>query len=414
MRSIISFVLTLSIFISSAPTVSADTVSMETKIVELQEYLARTIDSNAGTPLSDTELRTLIKTGAAWLVNAQQPNGRFRYEFFPYEDRYGGDDNIVRQTGALFALTEILRHDKTDTLHIAKTAHEAITHFERISKKGEQNGQSFRCITVNSASTKCELGATALALASIIGYVEHAPANTSEVRDLISDYRAFILAMQKRNGGFQNSYLIGRSSQSDAESPFSNGEALLALTRLYNYKSDSEVKDAIEEALAYLVEQPYDSALYLWIMAALKEVDDIDVRLQNTAYVRDFTLWRLEHGAALHNSNKNFCAYTEGLVSALSLLKDRVPQNVYDRVQREVEFGLRKNRALQVTDNDVTRAFIGTNGLEIISFTRPLRAVGGFLTGEAERSQRIDYTQHCVNAYVQMIGDVRGLSVVER
>ncbi len=148
-------------------------------------------------------------------------------------------------------------------------------------------------------------------------------------------------------------------------------------------------------------------------MAAMKEIDDIDVRLQNTAYVRDFTLWRLERGKTTRASNRNFCAYTEGLASALSVLKDRVSPDIYARILAEAEYGLRKNRALQVTDADATRAFIGTEGLVIASYVRPLRAVGGFLTGEDERSQRIDFTQHCVNAYVQMLGDVRGKSIVE-
>jgi hypothetical protein len=219
--------------------------------------------------------------------------------------------------------------------------------------------------------------------------------------------------MQKENGGLLNTYLIGRPTQSTAESPFSNGEALLALTRLYNYKADEEVKDAIEKTLPYLIAQPYDTALYLWIMAAMKEIDDIDVRLQNTPYVRDFTLWRIERAESTRTTNRNFCAYTEGIVSALSVLKDRVPADVYDRVLKEAEYGLRKNRALQITLADATRAFIGSEGLVVSSYVRPLRAVGGFLTGEDERTQRIDYTQHCVNAYLQMLADVRGKKITE-
>jgi hypothetical protein len=381
---------------------------LETTLGELREYVARQIDARSGAPLTDDEMRVAIRDGVEWLKRAQQSSGRFRYEFSPYADTYSSDDNIVRQTGALYALGEVLAHDTHDPYRVAHTAERAILHFAKISKSGEFAGTEFRCVTVNSASTKCELGATALALIGILRYVEEVPENSSSYRGLIDDYRAFILAMQKENGGFRNTFLIGRTKQSDTESPFSNGEALLALTRLYNYKSDGVVKDAIEASLAHLTKEPYDTALYLWIMAAMKEVDAIDVRLQNFSYVRDFTLWRIERGQSTRATNKNFCAYTEGIVSALSVLKDRVPSDVYDRILREAEYGLRKNRALQLTANDATRAFVDTNGLSILTATRSLRAEGGFLTGENERTQRIDYTQHCVSAYLQMLGDVRG------
>jgi hypothetical protein len=411
-----SFILSVlffsSVLMAPAAQVHAATAPLETQLAELREYVARMVDARNATPLTDDELRKVIAEGTKWLTNAQQSSGRFRYEFRPYEDTYTTDDNIVRQAGALFALTEVLKHDADDPLNLSGSAEDSIDHFDRISKEGEYNGTKFRCVTQNGASTRCELGATALVLTSILGYIEHAPEKTSRYQKQIDDYRAFILAMQKENGGFQNLYLIGRPSQSTAESPFSNGEALLALTRLYNSEKDDEAKDAIERALAYLVKLPYDTALYLWIMAAMKEIDDIDVRLQNTPYVRDFTLWRIERGASVRSTNRNFCAYTEGVVSALSVLKGRVPDTVYARVLQEAEYGLRKNRPLQLTEADATRAFVNTDGLVLKSFARPLRAVGGFLTGEDEPVERIDFTQHCVNAHLQMLTDVRGKRLV--
>lgn len=382
-------------------------VPLDTQLRELREYVARMVDAQNPSPLTDDELRTIIASGTTWLTNAQQSSGRFRYEYHPYEDLYSSDDNIVRQGGALYALTEVLKHDADDPHGLSGTAEDAIEHFDRISKESTYNGKTFRCVTKDGASTRCELGATALVLTGILGYVEFAPEKTSRYQKQIDDYRAFILAMQKENGGFQNLFLIGRPKQSDAESPFSNGEALLALTRLYNFEADAEVKDVIESVLQYLTLQPYDANLYLWIMAAMKEIDDIDVRLQNTPYVRDFTLWRIERGASTKTTDRNFCAYTEGVVSALSVLKGRIAEDVYARILREAEYGLRKNRPLQITNTDATRAFIDSDGLTIKSFTRPLRAVGGFLTAESEPTQRIDFTQHCVNANLQMLTDVR-------
>jgi hypothetical protein len=392
---------------------NAASVPLEVTLTELREYVARMVDARNPSPLTDDELRKTIALGTNWLTNAQQSSGRFRYEFHPYENMYSADDNIVRQAGALYALTEVLKHDEDDPHNLSGTAEDAIELFANISKESEYNGKKFRCVTQNGASTRCELGATALVLTGILGYVEYAPEKTSRYQKQIDDYRAFILAMQKENGGFQNLFLIGRPRQSDAESAFSNGEALLALTRFYNFEDDAEVKDALASALKYLTKQPYDANLYLWIMAAMKEIDAIDVRLQNTPFVRDFTLWRIERGASTRSTNRNFCAYTEGVVSALSVLKGRVTDDVYARIRAEAEYGLRKNRPLQITDTDMTRAFIDSKGLSVYTFVQPLRAVGGFLTDEAEPSQRIDFTQHCLNANLQMLTDVRGRKLVQ-
>ena len=148
-------------------------------------------------------------------------------------------------------------------------------------------------------------------------------------------------------------------------------------------------------------------------MAALKDVGQVDTSLTNVPYVRDFTLWRIEHGTGTHTTNRNFCAYTEGIVSALSVLKGKTPDDTYTKILHEAEYGLRKNRTLQLTEEDETRAFVRTGVLTTPSLANIKRALGGFMTGEDEPTQRIDFTQHCVSANLQMLMDVRGLPLSE-
>ncbi len=83
------------------------TVSTETKLNALQSYITRAYGTR--TPLANDELKTSINAGATWLIHAQEPNGHFRYEYLPYEGTYRVDDNMVRQTGALYALGEVRR-----------------------------------------------------------------------------------------------------------------------------------------------------------------------------------------------------------------------------------------------------------------------------------------------------------------
>ncbi len=267
-------------------------ISLEIQLTELQEYVSRMEDVRSGVPLTNMELRTSIEMGIEWVKNAQEPNGHFKYEYIPYEDRYVGDDNIVRQAGTLFVLGEMLRRDGGDPYKVSETMQKAIGYFKTLSKEGTYNGETFRCITKNMASTRCDLGASSLALIGILDFVEYAPEKLLKYRSLISDYHTFILAMQKENGGFQNLFMTNRKAQLDTESPFSNGEALLALVRMHEFKPSLETKESIKKATTYLKALPYDSNLYLWIMAALKDIKKVDPTLTSVSYVQDFTVHR--------------------------------------------------------------------------------------------------------------------------
>jgi hypothetical protein len=150
-------------------------------------------------------------------------------------------------------------------------------------------------------------------------------------------------------------------------------------------------------------------------MAAIKDIALIDYSLVDKDYVQDFTQTRINNGIRTRSLQRNFCAYTEGIVSALSILKNELPNTTYAPILNEAEIGLRLNRNLQLTTVDSLRAFISDRKLELSATPLFERAVGGFLTGERkeERVERIDFTQHCVSAHLQMLTDVRQSSLIQ-
>lgn len=389
----------------AADVASPDVAVLTQQLTAIERYLARTYGSTAATPLTSEEFRTSIEAGAEWLKNAQESSGHFRYEYAPYAGTYASDDNIVRQAGALYALGEITRRDTRDSLALAHTIERAISYFESISKEDVVGGEAISCIANSDTSTKCALGATSLALIGILDYVQENPKEKAAYADHIRAYAEFIRAAQKENGGFRNTHHVGREKQSDAESPFSNGEALLALVRYYQYAPDPEVKAAIDDAFVYLAEKPYDTALYLWIMAAQKDMYALWPSNTYVTYTKSFTDWRVAD--AVHRApGKNYCAYAEGLASALSVLKENVPQSEYALLRNELNRTHRANYTLQVTQEDVIRLLPTTNGLSLETLESGQRAFGGFLTSDAEPKQRIDYTQHCITGYVQTLVDI--------
>jgi hypothetical protein len=400
--------LLVSVLFASTPTpVSAreNTTALEGQVRALQKYLEREQDKKSSTPLSSSELRTSIEAGVEWLKNAQEPNGHFKYEYIPYENRYREDDNIVRQTGALYVLGEIIKRNKSDSFKISGTLTTSLSYFSSLTKITDGNG---RCIAMSSVSTKCQLGATSLALIGLLGYLDYAPSKKSLYAKDVDGYLAFILEMQKENGGFRNQYRVRSTKQSSTESPFSNGEALLALVRYYEFNKRADVKGAIDRAFTHLKEQPYDAALYLWIMAALKDLNQIDPNSQYVEYAEAFTKWRVAGGASYLTGTRNTCPYAEGIASALSILKSTIPESRYQSYRAVLDKGNQMNYQFQISNVDTTRVLMTPSGITLKALSFPPPALGGFLTSNSEPTQRIDFTQHCINSYLQTLVDLDG------
>lgn len=403
------FVCSLILFPFDHAFASSSTATLEEvaeKRVAIERYLARlNVRSNA-TPLTPDELGAAIGDGVVWLKQAQEKNGHFRYEYLPYEDHYLDDDNIVRQAGALYALGEVLRRDPKDTHAVADTMERSIRFFISRSKRDTYDDRTFRCVTKTESSMNCPLGATALALIGTLAYIDAFPKEGRAYAPLIADYRAHILAAQKENGGFRNSYKIGSKHQNDAESSFSNGEALYALVRLYEHERSSDVKRAIGRAVAYLEAQPYDSNLYLWIMAALRDLDQISPNEAYATYAKAFTEWRVAGAQRNWKREHNYCPYAEGLSSALALIAKTMPESTRGPLVRELDLRNRAHMMFQITANDRVRLELKEGIFTFASLAQPRNAIGGFLTGEHELSERIDFTQHCIIGYVQTLADL--------
>jgi len=402
------------ITISPSSTLASQTSQTEDEVLRgsltaILSYIRHAFDLEPKTPLSENELRTTIHDGVSWLVNSQEENGHFAYEYLPYQDHYRPDDNIVRQAGALFALGEYARKNTALNTDVNEAIENSIAWFETLSPEDTEDGKTFRCIIDGEGSVQCKLGATSLALAGILGYVERYPDKAPEYKDLIESYTAFILAMKKASTGFKNLHYVNSDTESDKESSFSNGEALMTLVKYYQYNPSKSLKDLIDESFTYMKNSvEFDSALYLWIMAALKDMQTLWPSDAYISYTRDYTDWRLQSVALHKKTDHNYCAYIEGIVSAYSILESSSTKEELTELRDEIDFWLAKTDRLQLEADDVYRVRNIDGALSMEIQPNPEQAHGGFLTGYDELAQRIDFTQHCVSAYMQTLVDIDG------
>lgn len=388
---------------------SAASESLETqlhKLGALVSFLERELNYVDPTLLSAEEMRDIAIDGTRFLQNAQEENGHFAYEYAPYEDHYLPGDNIVRQAGALFQLGEVAWRDSDSSLDVGATIKSAIEYFENLSRKDSVDDTDVRCVVEDEDSRRCKLGATALALVGVLGYVEANPDEAEEYDALIDDYASYILASQKDEGGFRYIHRVGSDSQSDRESSFSNGEALLALVRYYQYEPKEEFKEAAQSAYDYLEAQEFDTASYLWVMAALKDMQTLWPDERYAAYARSFTDWRVAGVARNKYTKHNYCAYTEGVVSAYSVLEDTSTPAQRQSLRGEIDFWNTKNSTLQIKDAERYRYRLEDGKLQLLEIPDISQARGGFLTGQDALTQRIDFTQHCISAYLQVLVDI--------
>ncbi|MCA9365990.1 hypothetical protein KC722_00235 [Candidatus Kaiserbacteria bacterium] len=407
--------LVLAVLLSAAPpsvraATSTDEEELTAQLSAVRTYFARWFAPEEVTPLSVADLRSIIDAGVTWTLNAIDEDGHFAYEYAPYEGAYVFGDNIVRQAGTLYVLGEVYRRQETKSTKLETSLERVIEHFTDLSKAGEASGTEFRCLVASASAVSCKLGASSLALLGLLGYLEvHGGDAPEEYAALAKDYLAYILASQKDSGGFRDEYRVGEGFR-ESESPYSNGEALLALVRYYQYDPVPEIKTAIDKAFTYLKDKPFESPLYLWIMAALKDMQQLWPNAAYVTYAKEFTDWRTFYASGF-DRYKNYCAYNEGLTSAYGVLEDEIDSGYLQTLRHEINTWNYRNQQLQLGAAHEYRLVVGDTGTQFQRITEPSLAYGGFLTSEHTLTQRIDFTQHCLSSYLQTLLDIEDAEI---
>jgi hypothetical protein len=370
---------------------------------------------NIATNLTSTEIQEIIKDSVSWFSAAQTSKGRFNYEYMPYWDRYVSDDNIVRQSGAFYVLGEIMSHDKNNkySVQLKEMMEKAMVYFKEQTISGEFNGKKFNCVV--KTENKCTLGTSALVLTGMVNLIQEYPELNKDYGSLADGYAQYIVAMKMEEKGFRGNFNADNDEQSDSESPFYNGEGFLALVRYNEYKPSTEIGIVIEDAFAYfddLYTKSPDNDFYLWGMAAIKNLYAKNPDEKYFNFVKKYTDWRIKQYKQKRVSGHNYAAYIEGVVSAYSVLKDSVTKEENSVYLEEINFWLKRTSQLQVKrTTQLTVKFNDSNDSYHLKLKNEKKAVGGFLTGYNEPFQRIDFTQHAVNAYLQKLVDIDGDSL---
>jgi len=350
-------------------------------------------------PHAALDLRAGIDLSAQYLIKADASNGRFAYLV---DADNGAEDrtyNIVRHSGAMYALAML---DDADPKRQTKAALIRSAGFLKQNFISSEIHPGIQVVWQKHAPEKgiAELGAAGLALVALSKVHQLEPSVVS-LEDLQSLGR-FVLYLQRPDGSFADRYEIG-SGPTDGSPPslYYPGEAALGLLSLYELDRSPVWLDAAYRALEYLAQSRANLTILPadhWALIATAKLAAICSH-ENCRMDRSELIVHAEHvcesilreqriapgtltdGAFdLRGNTASAATRLEGLLAALEFLPDGdLHRQIRSAADRGIGFLLRSE--------------IATG-----------EYAGGFLESStgAQRDQiRIDYVQHALCALLR-------------
>lgn len=346
-----------------------------------------------------------LELGTRYLLVHQRPEGNFDYEYDWREKEYSEEDNEVRQAGAVWGLALI--YQDHPTLELAAAVEKGLAFFD---DHAVETPSGARC---PGYGNKRDLGIGTVALIAL-SYVDYlsAPGGSipAERRALyerrLAAYLQELRASMNPAGLWFGGYDPATCAPHGEASPYSDGEALLALTKAARYAGHAElvplvVRSAdtghrlnVAQALAADPDSDTTKAYYQWFTMTLYELATSD--WPDTARYGDWILqladWQIDVHKTLTRQRNTAYAY-EGLIPAYDWARRKHDAARTAKYGCVVDLGLERLISWQV------------GGPLATSFTGAVdpgdrEAVGGVQNERDEAPLRIDVTQHQMHATI--------------
>jgi hypothetical protein len=348
--------------------------------------------------LDRSVLEQSLKLGTGFLLSHQRPAGNFDYEYDWRAQTLSEDDNEVRQAGALWGLTLLYGYQPSERLGAA--IERALSFFEQNSKLAK----GARCVAYpgnGSGST----GTVALVALAHVEYLRIATslsaARRAALEQQLGEYVQMLLRGIHPSGRWYGGYDLKSCRPRDEPSPYSDGEALLALVKAAKYLGYRQLlpqimagaaagkKLNIDQALAADSDSDTTKGYYQWSSMAFYELATSD--FPDTSGYGDTVLrladWVIDEHHILTRTRNTGYAF-EGISHAYALAKQRndARQAKYACV---IDIGLERLLSWQVggpLPNRYTASAADPKG------------IGGIQNAAFEPGLRVDVTQHQMHA----------------
>jgi hypothetical protein len=346
-----------------------------------------------------------LALGTRYMLVHQRPEGNFDYEYDWRTKEYSEDDNEVRQAGAVWGLALLYQDHPTPELGAA--VEKGLAFFDA---RAVETPSGARCPGYG-AKRELGIGTVALVALSYIDYLNtpggSLPAERRALHERrLSAYLKELRAAVNPAGLWFGGYDPATCAPHGEASPYSDGEALLALAKAARYAGHTELVPLVlrsadtghrlnvEQALAASADSDTTKAYYQWFTMTLYELATSG--WPDTARYGDWILqladWEIDVHRTLTRQRNTAYAY-EGLIPAYDWARRRNDATRTAKYGCVIDLGLERLISWQV------------GGPLATSFTRAVdpndrRAVGGVQNEKDEAPLRVDVTQHQMHATI--------------
>ena len=354
-------------------------------------------DLNAGRRVIENitkeEVENIISKASKYLANMVKKDGQFVYGYSAITDKELSSYNILRHAGSVWSLIVCYDENSSDKNERKVLINRAMDYLaSQISEKDENTAY-----VVEEKVNEIKLGGNAIPVLAMCEYAQKFGDLTYV--ETAKKLGNGILTMQKDNGSYVH-ILNGNDYQVKAEQQtvYYDGEATLALAKLYGVTKEEKYLDAAKKAIQYFVDNNYEQYCDHWIAYSVNEVTKY---VDNNSYY-EFGLKNIKDNlATIHDkvvtSHTNF----EMLVQGYEL---------YNRIkEKQIELNyLEEFDANQLLRTLKYRANYQLNSYmypEIAMYlTEPSKYEGTFFIRNDAFRVRIDDIQHSLLGYYYFLG----------
>lgn len=353
-------------------------------------------------------VREAVTRGADYVLRQMEPNGKFRYIYYPLHDKHsGGSYSLPRHAGTTWFLSLAFHHLRHE--RFGKAARKAIEYLVANAVPPSCRKKEMACV---GSDHYADLGSAGLSTVAIAEY--QLATGDKRFEGLARRLGAFIVSMQKDNGDFCHSYKPKAGKRNcDRILLYYSGEATLGLARLYQLTHDEALKKPIERALDFLTDTKYHffmGQFFIsedhWTCIASEAAYDAVHKESYLEFCREFARLnrraQLEEGHPFHDLRGSF-GITPFFMPHNTPVGSRSEANVATYLLSE-RWG-RPDAEVRDTVLRAVRYLVDQQYTEerYYLFRAPQRASGGMGQTPIRSSVRIDYVQHSAAAMVRAL-----------
>lgn len=285
---------------------------------------------------------SIIDNASRYLARQVNENGKFHYGYFPCFDRSINQYNILRHATSIYALIEAYEVNRDEQL--VKPIQLALKYLldKNVEVLETPDGVQRAFIVAHSNNNEIKLGAIAAAILAITKYVEVFQDDTYvAVAELLANGIEYF---QNDDGSFVHVYdFPDLSLKEENRIIYYDGEATLALMRMYSMDRNHKWLDMVNKAFNYFIDAEYWKKSDHWLSYCSFELFQaesdpriLEFNLKNADGILDFSLTRETTFPALLElllATKRTLDYAK----SLSITCDFMPQFDEDKLLQAIE-----------------------------------------------------------------------------